>query len=135
MPSSESTALASTAVVPAALHLARAARGSARLPVAIMVLVAAALAMFGIVGSMHAGDMVTLALVGIVLPAPAAAYFVAKQRRLERVAITARDGSDVQWTLDGFRVIATRAGATVPALSFILDWQARKLLTSPAPRP
>jgi hypothetical protein len=107
------------AVASAARIMADAARGFVRLPLTLMALVAIAIVVTTFTGTRP--ELLPTVLVGIAFPAPAAAYFYAKQRRLERIA---RAAADVTWQLDGWVVTASR-----PELSFIVDPKARQLLT------
>jgi hypothetical protein len=107
------------AVASAALHMASGARGFVRLPLTLIALVAIAMVVTTFTG--RRPELLPTVLVGIVFPAPAAAYFFFKQRRLERIA---REASGVTWHLDGWVVVASR-----PELSFIVDPKARQLLT------
>jgi hypothetical protein len=107
------------AVAQAALVMANAARGFVRLPLTLMALVAITLVVTSFTGSRP--ELLPAILVGIAFPAPAAAYFFVKQRRLARIAAAA---ADVTWQLDGWVARASR-----PDLSFIVDPKARQLLT------
>jgi hypothetical protein len=110
------------AVASAARVMAGAARGFVRLPLTLMALVAIAIVVTTFTGTRP--ELLPTVLVGIAFPAPAAAYFFAKQRRLERIAAAARDRPELTWQLDGWVVTASR-----PELSFIVDPKARQLLT------
>jgi hypothetical protein len=110
------------AVAQAALHMASGARGFVRLPLTLMALVAIAIIVTSFTGTRP--ELVPAVLVGIAFPAPAAAYFFMKQRRLTRIAAAARDRADVSWHLDGWVVAASQ-----PKLSFIVDPKARQLVT------
>ncbi|HEY1552158.1 MAG TPA: hypothetical protein VGG28_30235 [Kofleriaceae bacterium] len=110
------------AVAQAALHMANGARGFVRLPLTLMALVAVTLVVTSVTGSRP--ELLPTILVGIAFPAPAAAYFFFKQRRLARIAAVARTSTDVTWQLDGWVVRASR-----PDLSFIVDPKARPLVT------
>lgn len=110
------------AVASAAHVMAGAARGFVRLPLTLMALVAIAIVVTTFTGTRP--ELLPTVLVGIAFPAPAAAYFFAKQRRLERIAAAARDRPELAWQLDGWVVTASR-----PELSFIVDPKARQLLT------
>jgi hypothetical protein len=116
-----SASLDPKAVASAALHMANGARGFVRLPLTLMALVAIAIIVTTVTGTRP--ELLPVVLVGIAFPAPAAAYFFAKQRRLQRIAAAARDRADVAWHLDGWVVAASQ-----PGLSFIIDPKARRLL-------
>src|ERR1700744_6445847 len=111
-------ALDPTAVASAARYMASGAGGFVRLPLTLMALVVVAIVVTTLTGSRP--ELLPTVLIGIAFPAPAAAYFFFKQRRLERIA---REASSATWQLDGWVVVASR-----PELSFILDQKARALV-------